>query len=63
MSLVLVDTPRPHVALLTLNHPERLNAMSFALVEALYAALARVGADNDCWVVVLTGAGRGFCGW
>ena len=31
--------------------------MSFALVEALYAALEQVGADNDCWVVVLTGAG------
>jgi enoyl-CoA hydratase len=35
--------------------------MSFALVEALYAALERVGRDNACWAVVLTGAGRGFC--
>jgi enoyl-CoA hydratase len=61
MSLVLVDRPRPHVALVTLNNPARLNAMSFALVEALYAALARVGADNDVWVTVLTGAGKGFC--
>jgi enoyl-CoA hydratase len=61
MSLVLVDQPRPHVALVTLNNPDRLNPMSFALVEALYAALERVGRDNACWVVVLTGAGRGFC--
>jgi enoyl-CoA hydratase len=61
MSLVLVETPRPHVALVTLNNPARLNAMSFALVEALYGALARVGADNDVWAVVLTGAGKGFC--
>jgi enoyl-CoA hydratase len=61
MSLVLVDTPRAHVALVTLNNPARLNAMSFALVEAFYAALARVGADNDVWAVVLTGAGKGFC--
>jgi enoyl-CoA hydratase len=61
MSLVLVDQPRPHVALVTLNNPARLNPMSFALVEALYAALERVGRDNACWVVVLTGAGRGFC--
>jgi enoyl-CoA hydratase len=58
---VTIETPRPHVRLITLNNPERLNAMSFPLVESLYAALADVGADNDCTVAVLTGAGRGFC--
>ncbi|MFN8545244.1 MAG: enoyl-CoA hydratase-related protein [Candidatus Binatia bacterium] len=61
MSLVRVEAPRPHVRVLTLNNPKRLNAMSFALVEALYAALAQVAADNDAWVAVLTGTGRGFC--
>ena len=61
MSLVNVDRARPHVSLITLNKPERLNSMSFGLVEALYEALAEIGADNDCWVAVLTGAGRGFC--
>lgn len=60
-SLVLVTTPREHVRLITLNKPERLNSMSFGLVGALYKALEEVGADNDCWVAVLTGAGRGFC--
>lgn len=59
--LVLVETVRPHVSVLTLNKPERLNSMSFGLVEALYRALDEVAHDNDCWVVVLTGAGRGFC--
>ena len=53
--------PRPHVALLTLNRPEKLNPMNFALVDALYDALDQVGRDNDAWVAVLTGAGRGFC--
>lgn len=61
MALVTIETPREHVRLVTLNHPERLNSMSFGLVEALYEALAEVGSDNDCWVVILTGAGRGFC--
>ncbi len=62
MALVLVDrNVRPHVSVITLNKPERLNSMSFPLVEALYAALAEVADDNDCWAVVLTGAGRGFC--
>ena len=62
MPLVLVDrNVRPHVSVITLNKPERLNSMSFPLVEALYEALDEVGRDNDSWVVVLTGAGRGFC--
>jgi enoyl-CoA hydratase len=61
MPFVLVDKPRPHVSLITLNRPERMNAMSFDTVAPLYEALARVAADNDTWAVVLTGAGRGFC--
>jgi len=58
---VTIHSPSPRVRLITLNHPERLNAMSFPLVESLYAALAAVGADNDCAVAILTGSGRGFC--
>jgi enoyl-CoA hydratase len=61
MPYVLVEKPRPHVSLVTLNRPERMNAMSFETVGPLYDALDRVGADNDTWAVVLTGAGRGFC--
>lgn len=61
MPFVLVDTPRPHVSRITLNRPERMNALSFDTVLPLYDAIARVGADNDTRVVVLTGAGRGFC--
>jgi enoyl-CoA hydratase len=59
--LVKMDRPRPHIMRITLNKPARLNSMSFGLVEALYDAIDVVGADNDTWVVVLTGAGRGFC--
>src|SRR5262245_46924999 len=61
MGFVEIEKPRPHVSVVLLNRPERLNAMSFETVTPLYDALARVGADNDTWVVVLTGAGRGFC--
>src|SRR6478752_7596714 len=56
MSLVLVDRPRPHVSVVTLNRPERLNAMSIDLVIELHDRLDEVAADNDCWVVVLTGS-------
>jgi enoyl-CoA hydratase len=58
---VLVDHPEPHVAVVTLNRPDRLNALSIDLALALDETLAAVGDENDTWVVVLTGAGRGFC--
>jgi enoyl-CoA hydratase len=60
MSLVLVDHPRPEVAVVTMNRPDRLNAMSIELVNELYDALSAVGDDNACRVVVLTGSGRAF---
>jgi len=61
MRYVDVTKPRPHVSLITLNRPERMNALSFETVQPLHDAILEVGADNDTWVVVLTGAGRGFC--
>ncbi len=61
MSLVLIDKPRPHVSVVTLNRPERLNAMSIELVIQLDDALRDVANDNDTYVVVLTGAGGAFC--
>jgi len=61
MSMARIDKPRPHVSVIALNDPGTLNAMSFELVGALYDALRAVAEDNDCWTVVLTGTGRGFC--
>ncbi|MDT5339263.1 MAG: enoyl-CoA hydratase [Mycobacterium sp.] len=58
--LVLVDHPRPHVALVTLNRPERMNSMAFDVMVPLKKALDEVNHDNETRVVVLTGAGRGF---
>jgi enoyl-CoA hydratase len=59
-SLVLVDHPRPNVALVTLNRPERMNSMAFDVMVPLKKALDELTYDNDTRVVVLTGAGRGF---
>lgn len=59
--IITVDHPRPHVAVITMNRPERMNAMSFDLVVPLRETIDAVAKDNDTWVVVLTGAGRGFC--
>ena len=59
--LILIDKPRPHTTVITLNNPDRMNSMSFELMVPLAEAFERVGADNDTHCVVLTGAGRGFC--
>ncbi|WP_430334693.1 enoyl-CoA hydratase/isomerase family protein [Rhodococcus sp. ACT016] len=61
MPLIELIRPTASVAVLTLNNPERLNALSFALVEELHDALSAVEYDYSCRVLVLTGAGRGFC--
>lgn len=61
MSFILIEKPRPHVTQITLNRPERMNAMAFDVMVPLREALEEVSFDNDCRVVVLTGAGKGFC--
>ena len=61
MSTVAVERVEDGIDLVTLDRPDRLNAMSHELVADLHAALARLGEDRDCRAIVLTGAGRGFC--
>ena len=58
--MVLVEHPRPHVALITLNRPERMNSMAFDVMVPLKEALENITYDNSVRVVVLTGAGKGF---
>jgi enoyl-CoA hydratase/carnithine racemase len=59
-SPLLIEEPAPRVRRLTLNRPERLNAITAELCEALHGALRELGADRSCRAVILTGAGRAF---
>jgi 2-(1,2-epoxy-1,2-dihydrophenyl)acetyl-CoA isomerase len=61
MSQDLFESVKDGVATLTLNRPDRLNAMSGAMMDALLEALPRLADDTSIGVVVVTGAGRGFC--
>jgi enoyl-CoA hydratase len=61
MAYVEITKPRPHVSVITLNRPDRLNALSFDTVVPLREAFDRVALENDTWAVVLAGAGRAFC--
>jgi enoyl-CoA hydratase/carnithine racemase len=57
---VLVEVHAP-IATVTLNRPEKLNALDLALVTALDAAAERVGAEPDVHLVIVRGSGRSFC--
>jgi len=52
---------RGMVAVLTLNRPERLNAVNPAMHSELTSVFSDVQADGDVRAAVITGAGRGFC--
>ena len=58
--VVLVDVAE-RVATVTLNRPDRLNAWTGRMETEYRAAMARAEADDEVRVVVVTGAGRGFC--
>ncbi len=54
------DKPFPKVATITLNRPEKLNALSRPLLAEFEEALADVGKDDNIRVVIIKGAGRAF---
>lgn len=49
------------VATLTLNRPEKLNALNRKMTEELESAMVEIRKDRDVRALVITGAGRGFC--
>jgi 2-(1,2-epoxy-1,2-dihydrophenyl)acetyl-CoA isomerase len=57
----LIETVQDGIATLTFNRPERMNALSTPIMEGLLQGLPRLAGDPAVKVVVLTGAGRGFC--
>jgi len=56
-----IERPHPEIVLLRLNRPERLNALTHPMVRELHHAIEHVAEDSACRVLILMGAGRGFC--
>lgn len=59
--LLLVDRPDPGIVVLTLDRPDRRNALGGELLGALHRAVDGLAADRELRVIVVTGAGEGFC--
>ncbi len=57
----IVLQKKDNIASVTLNRPEKLNAMTLRMLQDLADALASADQDNETRVVVITGAGRAFC--
>lgn len=61
MAVIERTEPAPGIVQLTLNRPDKLNAMTAELVQSLHEHLEAVAVDPHARVVILTGQGRGFC--
>jgi len=61
MSFVEIDESRKEIWVLTMNRPERMNALSIRMVQDLRDTMARVNRSRTCRVAILRGEGRGFC--
>jgi enoyl-CoA hydratase len=59
-SFVSVDRPVPGVAVVTLNRPDRMNAMAFDVMVPVRDRLVELGHDNSIRAIVMTGAGKAF---
>ena len=57
----IIYTKEEHIATITLNRPERMNAFSAAMIDSIQRAVQDAADDDEMRVIVLTGAGRGFC--
>ena len=61
MSVVLVEKQTPQITLVTLNRPERRNALTIELMSELTEAIEKAAADPKQRILILRGAGKAFC--
>jgi enoyl-CoA hydratase/carnithine racemase len=58
---LVLDRPRPGVTVVTLNRPDRMNALTFQMFDELLQLSRDADVDDETRVLVLTGRGRAFC--
>jgi enoyl-CoA hydratase len=55
------ETPEAGIGVITMNRPERLNALNLKMLEDFFALFDHLNKNDDIRVIIITGAGRGFC--
>jgi enoyl-CoA hydratase len=55
------DTPEAGIGLITMNRPQRLNALNLSMLEDFFTIFDHLNENDDIRVVIITGEGRGFC--
>ena len=55
------ENPKDGIGLITLNRPDRLNAINLDMLEELHVLFERLNTDENIRIILITGAGRGFC--
>lgn len=58
---IIFKETEPGIGLITLNRPDRLNAISLDMLDELYSLFAFLRNKQDLRIIIITGAGRGFC--
>src|SRR5690349_7561275 len=61
LQFLTVERPEDGIAVVTLDRPDRLNALSWPMVDEFLGTMGALGEDDALRAIVLTGAGRGFC--
>ena len=61
MSFIKISYPKPYIAIVALNRPERMNAMAFDVMVPFREALEDLSFNNAVRAVIITGEGEGFC--
>jgi len=61
LRFLTVEQPDDGIAVVTLDRPDRLNALSWPMVDEFLGTMSALGEDDALRAIVLTGAGRGFC--
>lgn len=61
LTTMTLERPEPGIAVLTLNRPDRLNAMTREMFDELMAVPLALKPELDLRALIITGAGRGFC--
>lgn len=57
---IILEKPTPHIALMTLNNPDALNALNTEFMNGIDAAIDEVNRDKNIFVLIITGTGKAF---